>query len=222
MYKIIKVVLCGSPGVGKTSLLRRLANDPHEPYTDNQRSTIGVDFKTISLVSKKTSNSIRFQIWDTAGQERFRAVSKTYFRGSHIFLFVYDVSKRDSLESVREWLRDAEWDKDVKTGEYGCAHTKGAIAFLVGNKCDVPPERREVTYAEGDAFATSYGMVCFETSAKSGSNVLGMFQAFTDLMDAKVETLLSQEEEEQQYEMERSIRVVESTQFLNKEKKSCC
>lgn len=220
MYKIIKVVLCGSTGVGKTSLLKRAANDRCEPYSDVQHSTIGVEFKMVHLISKKTSNSIRFQIWDTAGQERFRAISRTYFRGAHILLFVYDVTRHESLEAVRQWLNDAEWEKNEKTGEYGCVHTRHAIAFLVGNKCDCPEEERKVTYAEGDAFAASYGMVCFETSAKSGANVMGMFQAFTDMMDEKVQAAMSIEEEED--ELNRSVRVVENVQFLNTEKKGCC
>jgi small GTP-binding protein len=222
MYKIIKVVLCGAPGVGKTSLLKRLVNDPHDSYSESQRSTIGVDFKTVSIISKKSSNTIRFQIWDTAGQERFRSVSRTYFRGSHIFLFVYDVSKKESLERVREWLRDAEWEKNDKTGAYECVHTKQAIAFLVANKCDVPPERKQLSYAEGDAFAASYGMACFETSAKTGANVMGMFQAFADMMDEKVLEAMSKEQEEEDYELEKSVRVVENVQFLNKTQKGCC
>jgi small GTP-binding protein len=215
LYKIIKVVLCGPPGVGKTSLLRRFVNDPGEPFLENQRSTIGVDFKTVQVVSKKTSNTIRFQVWDTAGQERFKAVSKAYFRGAHIFVFVYDVSKKASLEEARDWLGEAEWTKSEKTGAYECVHTPSAVAFLVANKCDVSVERREISYAEGDAFAASYGMACFETSAKSGAGVLGMFQSFADMMD---EHVLEYDEEDD----ERTIQLQQQIEFLDKSKKTCC
>jgi hypothetical protein len=43
-----------------------------------------------------------------------------------------------------------------------------------------------VTYEEADAFASAHEMVCFETSAKTGANVLGMFQAFANWMDEKI------------------------------------
>lgn len=221
MYKLIKVVLCGATGVGKTSLLKRLINDPHEAYSESQTSTIGVDFKFIDMRAKESGNVIRFQIWDTAGQERFRSVAKNYFSGSQLFLYVYDVTRRESLDEIREWLKDSDWGKDCKTGSYGCFHTPSAIAFLVGNKCDAPPERRQLTYEDGDYFATAHGMVCFETSAKTGANVLGMFQAFTDLLDAKYKEMILEDGEGEEHE--RSVRVVENIQFLNsKEKKGCC
>lgn len=60
---LMKVVLIGDSGVGKSNLLTR--------YTKNQfdfksTSTIGVEFgtRTIEVQSKK----IKAQIWDTAGQ----------------------------------------------------------------------------------------------------------------------------------------------------------
>jgi len=58
----IKVVIVGSSGVGKTSLLVRFTDDQ---FSESFLTTIGVDFrfKTLNLDSK----NIRLQIWDTAG-----------------------------------------------------------------------------------------------------------------------------------------------------------
>lgn len=218
MYKIIKVVLCGAPGVGKTSLLRRLANDPGEPYAENQRSTIGVDFKTVSLISKKTNNTIRFQIWDTAGQERFKSQAKTYFRGAHILVFVYDVTRKASLDELRNWIHEADWEKNEKTGAYACTHTPNTVAFLVANKCDTVTLRREISYAEGDVFGASYGMACFETSAKTGAGVMATFQAFADMMDEHVFEPTGNEEED-----EKLIQLNQQVEFLEKNKgEKCC
>lgn len=186
LYKVVKVVLCGQAGVGKTSLLKRIVNDDTDPVRDNEKPTIGVDFKTLQLSSRKTGNTIRFQIWDTAGQERFRAVSSSYFRGSHIFLYVYDVTNRASFDDINDWLMRSDWCKDRRTHQWGCAHTPTARGFLVGNKCDLPTQTKEIPYEEGEAFAAMHDMVCFETSAKTGANVLGMFQAFADWMDDKI------------------------------------
>ena len=67
---LIKLLLIGDSGVGKSCLLLRFADDT---YTESYISTIGVDFKirTIELDGK----TIKLQIWDTAGQERFRTIT---------------------------------------------------------------------------------------------------------------------------------------------------
>ena len=74
--QLLKLLLIGDSGVGKSSLLHRFADDV---YTDSYISTIGVDFKIKTLeVEEKI---VKLQIWDTAGQERFRTITSSYYRG---------------------------------------------------------------------------------------------------------------------------------------------
>ena len=98
------------------------------------------------------------QIWDTAGQELFRAVTRSYYRGSHGAFIVYDITNRDSFENVPRWLTD------VKSSD-----RSDIVCILIGNKSDL--NNREVSREEGQKFADSYGMTFFETSAKTGENV---------------------------------------------------
>lgn len=60
---LIKLILIGSSGVGKTSILTRFAENK---FSESYLTTIGVDFrfKTININNK----NVKFQIWDTAGQ----------------------------------------------------------------------------------------------------------------------------------------------------------
>ena len=44
------------------------------------------------------------EIWDTAGQERFRTITTSYVRGSEGILLVYDVTDRNSFESISSWM----------------------------------------------------------------------------------------------------------------------
>lgn len=46
------------------------------------------------------------QIWDTAGQERFHSLTTSFFKRAEGFVLVYDVSNRQSFESVSQWMKD--------------------------------------------------------------------------------------------------------------------
>lgn len=80
---LIKLLLIGDSGVGKSCLLVRFADDAFSP---SFITTIGIDFKirTIELDGKR----IKLQIWDTAGQERFKTITTAYYRGAMGILLV--------------------------------------------------------------------------------------------------------------------------------------
>jgi small GTP-binding protein len=78
-----KLVILGSQGVGKTSLVHRYVKNN---FAHSIHSTIGASFLTKRVLDVDSSNIVRLQIWDTAGQERFRSISKLYYRGLHIIL----------------------------------------------------------------------------------------------------------------------------------------
>ncbi|KAL4285102.1 hypothetical protein GQ457_16G025430 [Hibiscus cannabinus] len=85
---LIKLLLIGDSGVGKSCLLLR------------------IDFKirTVELDGKR----IKLQIWDTAGQERFRTITTAYYRGAMGILLVYDVTDESSFNNIRNWIRNIE------------------------------------------------------------------------------------------------------------------
>ena len=71
---IMKILLVGDSGVGKSCLLVRFVEDKFSP---SFITTIGIDFKikTVDINGKK----IKLQLWDTAGQERFRTITTAYY-----------------------------------------------------------------------------------------------------------------------------------------------
>lgn len=48
--------------------------------------------------------TLRFEIWDTAGQEKYHSVTPLYYRGAHVALLVYDISKRVKGTNVWIWI----------------------------------------------------------------------------------------------------------------------
>jgi Ras-related protein Rab-11A len=98
---LFKIVLIGDSAVGKSNLLARFARDEFYP---NSKSTIGVEFQTQKM--EINGKEVKAQIWDTAGQERFRAVTSAYYRGAVGALLVYDISRRQTFDSIGRWLNE--------------------------------------------------------------------------------------------------------------------
>ena len=67
---LIKLLLIGDSGVGKSCLLLRFCDDS---FTPSFITTVGIDFKikTVDVDGKRA----KLQIWDTAGQERFKTIT---------------------------------------------------------------------------------------------------------------------------------------------------
>ncbi|KAL3850941.1 hypothetical protein ACJIZ3_012823 [Penstemon smallii] len=156
---LFKIVLVGDSAVGKSNLLSRFARDEFFP---NSKSTIGVEFQTQKI--EINGKEVKAQIWDTAGQERFRAVTSAYYRGAVGALLVYDISRRQTFESIGRWLNELQTHSDMNV-----------VTILVGNKSDLK-DAQEVTTAEGKALAEAQGLFFIETSALDSSNVAAAFQ----------------------------------------------
>ena len=156
---LIKLLVIGDSGVGKSCLLLRFCDDS---FTPSFISTIGIDFtsKNVSI----NGRTVRLQLWDTAGQERFRTLIPSYVRDSAVTVVVYDVTSRASFEAVDHWVADVRRERG-----------SDVILALVGNKNDLL-DQRQVTPEDGEAKARAIAATLFlETSAKTGNNVKSLF-----------------------------------------------
>jgi Ras-related protein Rab-2A len=168
---VFKFILIGDSGVGKSCLLLQFVD---KRFKNDHDLTIGVEFgsKVVSLGSE----NVKLQVWDTvtftqAGQESFRSITRSYYRSAVAALLVFDLTKRDSFESLGEWLAETKANANPTLS-----------VVLVGNKADLEAEyrlyRRLVTSVEAKGFAEAHGLEYIETSAKSGLNAE---RCFTDL-----------------------------------------
>ncbi|KAI9859062.1 MAG: hypothetical protein M1824_003902 [Vezdaea acicularis] len=136
-----KIVLLGSQGVGKTSLLRRYLTNAFTPASTP--STIGASFLTKRVHDSDSNTTVRLQIWDTAGQERFRSISKLYYRGANAVLLCYDITDEESFREMGTWLQEL---KGMVTGTEG---GENVLVHVVGTKSDLvqeDPSRRRVPF----------------------------------------------------------------------------
>ncbi|KAI5120223.1 hypothetical protein M0805_000037 [Coniferiporia weirii] len=155
---LIKLLLIGDSGVGKSCLLTRFCDDT---WTPSFITTIGIDFKirTIELDGKR----IKLQIWDTAGQERFRTITTAYYRGAMGILLVYDVTDEKSFTNINTWFANVEQHA-----------SEGVDKILVGNKSDWE-DKRVVGTEAGMMKAKELGVDFIETSAKENKEVESAF-----------------------------------------------
>ncbi|EXC35055.1 Ras-related protein RABE1a [Morus notabilis] len=161
---LIKLLLIGDSGVGKSCLLLRFSDGS---FTTSFITTIGIDFKirTIELDSKR----IKLQIWDTAGQERFRTIT-TGDRSNETVnaLKLAEGACKALYKPIR--VRNLNWIRNIEQ------HASDNVnKILVGNKADMDESKRAVPTSKGQALADEYGIKFFETSAKTNLNVEQVF-----------------------------------------------
>jgi len=197
---LIKLLLIGDSGVGKSCLLLRFSDDS---FTPSFITTIGIDFKirTIDLEGKK----IKLQIWDTAGQERFRTITTAYYRGAMGILLVYDVTDEKSFANMGNWIRNIEQHASENVNK-----------ILIGNKCDLV-DKRVVDSVRGKALADEYRIKFLETSAKNSINV---DEAFISLArDIKKRLIDTQESPPQENS---SLTLRDNDQRAHSTRGGCC
>lgn len=158
---IFKVILIGSAGVGKSSILQRYIQ---KIFTDTYSCTIGVDFfmKSIEIEGK----NVKMQIWDTAGTEKYRSITTSYYRGAHAAFIVFDLTNKESFEALPQWIENyfKYSNKDLEKN-----------IILIGNKNDLV-DKRIVTELDIENFAKINKMKYFETSAKNDVNIEESFR----------------------------------------------
>lgn len=151
-----KIVLAGDSGVGKSCLMTRFVDDS---FTDEQASTIGLDFKTVNTMVE--GKVVKLHIWDTAGQERFQSLTSHYYRGADGVVLVYDTTNAGSFEHITSWNDEIE-DANTSRGKM--------LKLLVGNKVDLG-DRRQVKGEHGKSCAKRLSATFIETSACNSTNV---------------------------------------------------
>ena len=157
-----KVVLVGDSGVGKTCIIQRYVKND---FSEGTESTIASTYSYKVLDIKKYNQRLSLDLWDTAGQELYRALAKNFYLNAAVGILVYDIRRRESFESIKNYW----YDQMKESGE------ENIIIGLAGNKCDLFQEEA-VSEEEAKKFADSIGAIFKLTSCKESVGIDELFE----------------------------------------------
>jgi small GTP-binding protein len=204
---IVKVIIIGDAGVGKSSILKMFTEYKFE---NNPISTMGIDFEVAFmkvthldendqktnkhdydigkyLTISKDATGLRkqikhpvfkFQVWDCAGQERFHSIVKSYIRGAHIVIYAFDITDMHSFAKLEKWRQSVE-------DEVGTPDEGKYMSIVVGNKLDLENDR-QIQQKDAREFATELNTIYAEVSAKNDENIQRLFEEITRIMYCKL------------------------------------
>ncbi|EEH57938.1 uncharacterized protein MICPUCDRAFT_26148 [Micromonas pusilla CCMP1545] len=163
---LLKVIILGDSGVGKTSLMNQYVN---RKFSKQYKATIGADFLTKEV--QVDDRLVTMQIWDTAGQERFQSLGVAFYRGADCCVLTYDVNAGKTFENIDNW-------RDEFLIQANPADADSFPFVVLGNKVDVDEGKaRVVSEKKAKSWCAGKGNIpYFETSAKEDYNVEAAFQ----------------------------------------------
>ena len=163
MAHVLKVVLLGESGVGKTCIINRFTSGIYDPEVC---SSISAQFISKTIEFKDFRQSIKFDIWDTAGQERFKSLAKIFYKDAKVICLCYDITSKKSFVDLKEYW----YEQQTKLNADG-----DPIFAVVANKNDLY-ETQQVKDEDGKAFAKEINGIFQATSAKSDFGINKLFE----------------------------------------------
>ncbi|CAG8434690.1 12383_t:CDS:10 [Ambispora gerdemannii] len=160
---VLKVGMVGDSQIGKTSLMVKYVEGS---FDEDYIQTLGVNFmeKTISI----RNTEITFSIWDLGGQREFVNMLPLVCNDAMAILFMFDLSRKSTLNSIKEWYRQAR------------GFNKIAIPFLIGTKYDhfatFPNEEKEEITKQARRFASVMKAPLIFCSTSHSINVQKIFK----------------------------------------------
>jgi small GTP-binding protein len=167
---LFKIILAGSGGCGKTTLLNRYTTGQ---FNSDTKMTIGVDFAVHYLELSEDQGTATLQIWDFGGEERFRTMLPAFCQGASGALLFFDLVRTHTFYELDEWISIIR-----RNTQNIPIILLGAKYDLIEHPSDLNIDSQEVMYFIRNNRINGY----LNISSKSGLNVEECFDKLTELM----------------------------------------
>ena len=144
-----KVLLVGDAGVGKTDLMRSVAD---VVFLDSYRKRVGSSFGARLVFFDPAQ--IQLQMWNLTDHPRFEAMRRKFYKGGSGVIFVFSLNDRESFNNIMKWA-------DEVKKEIGLTP-----AILVGTRPERDKKRR-ISQKEGKHLAKKLGVSYIETDIET-------------------------------------------------------
>lgn len=127
---MLKIVVVGDSGTGKTSIIRRFIYGSFDP---DSRPTIGANYFQKSFYIQ--NSEINLQFWDTAGQESMRGSLDMYLKGAAGVIIVEDHRK-----ILAKDFKGAQYWRDLIAEKTALSDGRPVPTIVIFNKSDLEDE----------------------------------------------------------------------------------
>jgi len=160
---VLKIGMVGDCAIGKTSFMVKYVEGIfYEDYIE----TLGVSFLDKAVNVKGTQ--ITFNIWDLGGAREFLHMMPVVCEGAVVLFFMFDLSRKLTLQNVKEWYRTAR------------THNPTARPFLIGTKYEqfvkLPIEEQNIITAQAKKFSAAMKSPLIFSSASASINIQKIFK----------------------------------------------
>ena len=164
------VILLGDPGSGKTSFIKRVANNSniYENHPCN-----GVDQDT-NLYFNFNGMLICVNFIDTNPNELYASIRKSYYSVTKCFVIIYQTSNRNSFDSIDKWYYE------IIDGQTGSDFE----IYLLADIGKIEDER-EISTEEGEKKAKELNIKYKEISIRYNINIYEIIACIINDMSAK-------------------------------------
>eukprot|EP00771_Trimastix_marina_P001066 gnl/Trimastix_PCT/2109.p1 GENE.gnl/Trimastix_PCT/2109~~gnl/Trimastix_PCT/2109.p1 ORF type:complete len:202 (-),score=61.53 gnl/Trimastix_PCT/2109:61-666(-) len=160
---VVKIGMLGDQQIGKTSLMVRYVEGR---FDEDYIQTLGVQFMDKHI--KVRSTDVTLSIFDLAGQREFANMLPLVCNDAAAILFMFDLSRKATLNSVKDWFRQAR------------GFNRTAIPFLIGTKYDFfasfPKEEQEEITNLARRYARAMKAPLIFSSASYSINIQKIFK----------------------------------------------
>lgn len=172
--KTLKIVFLGNKGSGITSIIKKFVTNKFIPEDKDVNNEI------YNKKYQYENTGYNLELNDPCSIETMSKYPKRYFIDAYGAVIVYDITNRESYDSLEKWIKEVNENSAVDI-----------IYYVLGNKADMTAERK-VTKKEAEDFLKKQkvSIKYYEVSAKNGNNISLAF-------DTLIQDIVEKQNEEQ-------------------------